>query len=79
MAPYTILLLGMTHEQKQIVMTYISEAMNEPAVVAKGNAEIVCENLKRLIILPKIARLRGCKKLTESEKQSERTRYILGL
>ncbi|MBQ4277079.1 MAG: hypothetical protein II750_03155 [Bacteroidaceae bacterium] len=30
MAPYTALLQSMTREQKQIVVTFITESMNEP-------------------------------------------------
>ena len=79
MAPYTALLQGMTREQKQIVVTYLTESMEEPIVESKSNEEIIREKLKRLTISPEIARLRGCMKLTESEKQDERTQYILGL
>ena len=81
MAPYAALLRGMTREQKQIVVTYITESMEEPKpdVMTKSNAEIIREKLKGLKISPEIARLRGCMKLTESEKQDERTQYILGL
>ena len=81
MAPYAALLRGMTREQKQIVVTYITESMEEPKpdVTTKSNAEIIREKLKGLKISPEIARLRGCMKLTESEKQDERTQYILGL
>ena len=79
MAPYRGLLDGMTREQKQIVVTYITESMEESAVEENSNADIVREKLKRLKISPEIARLRGCMKLTESEKEDERTQYILGL
>ena len=79
MAPYAALLRSMTREQKQIVVTYITESMQEPKAEAKSNAEIIREKLKRLRISPEIARLRGCMKLTENEKEDERTQYILGL
>ena len=79
MAPYLGLLDGMTREQKQIVVTYITESLEESAVEESSNADIVREKLKRLKISPEIARLRGCMKLTESEKEDERTQYILGL
>ena len=79
MAPYLGLLDGMTREQKQIVVTYITESMEESAVEENSNADIVREKLKRLKISPEMARLRGCMKLTESEKEDERTQYILGL
>ncbi len=79
MAPYADLLRGMTQEQKRIVVTFITESIEESAVEAKSNAEIIREKLKGLTISPEIARLRGCMKLTESEKQDERTQYFLGL
>ena len=79
MAPYLGLLDGMTREQKMIVVTYITESLEESAVEENSNADIVREKLKRLKISPEIARLRGCMKLTESEKEDERTQYILGL
>lgn len=77
--PYIDLLESMTREEKQIVVTFITESIEESAVEAKSNAEIIREKLKGLTISPEIARLRGCMKLTESEKQDERTQYILGL
>ena len=79
MAPYLGVLDGMTREQKMIVVTYITESLEEPIVEAKSNTEIIREKLKRLKISPEIARLPGCMKLTESEKKDERTQYILGL
>ena len=54
MAPYAALLRGMTREQKQIVVTYITESMEEPAVEAKSNAEIIREKFKGLKISPEI-------------------------
>ena len=52
MAPYAALLRGMTREQKQIVVTYITESMEEPAEEPKSNAEIIHEKYKRLKISP---------------------------
>lgn len=77
MAPYTALLRGMTREQKQIVVTFITESMEEQT--AQDNAEIIREKYKRLKISPDIQRLRGCMKLTEEEMQDERTKYLLEL
>ena len=81
MAPYMGLISGMTNEQKQIVVTYINESMEEPekSDTPKSNAEIIREKYKNLKISPEIQRLRGCMKLTEEELQDERTKYILGL
>ena len=39
MAPYADLLRGMTREQKQIVLTYITESMEEPKVKREVPAE----------------------------------------
>jgi hypothetical protein len=39
MAPYTALLKGMTREQKQIVVTFITESMEEPAPKREVPAE----------------------------------------
>ena len=77
MAPYAALLRGMTREQKQIVVTYITESMEEPAVEAKSNAEIIREKFKGLKISPELKKLRGCIKLTEEDLKDERTQYIL--
>ena len=52
MAPYTALLRGMTREQKQIVVMYITESMEEPAVETKSNTEIIREKFKGLKISP---------------------------
>ena len=54
MAPYAALLRSMTREQKQIVVTYLTESMEETAVVDKSNAEIIREKLKRRKISPEI-------------------------
>ena len=39
MAPYTALLRGMTREQKQIVVTFITESMEEPVSKRQVPAE----------------------------------------
>lgn len=54
MAPYLGLLDGMTREQKMIVVTYITESLEESAVEENSNADIVREKLKRLKISPEI-------------------------
>ena len=78
MAPYINLLNGMSSEQKQILVMYITESMKESAKEKKSNAEIIREKYKNMKISPEIERLRGCLKLTESEKQDAHTQYILG-
>ena len=50
MAPYMGLLDGMTREQKQIVVTFLTESMKEQK--ARTNAEIVREKFKDLKISP---------------------------
>lgn len=75
LAPYVNILDSMTREQKEIVVTYITESMDKP----KSNKEIIQEKFKHLNISPEIVQLRGCLKLSEKEQQDERTKYILGL
>ena len=75
MAPYMALLRGMTREQKRIVVTFITESMEEPEV--KDNAEIIREKYKSLEISPELKRLRGCIKLTDEDLKDERIKYIL--
>ena len=53
MAPYTALLKGMTREQKQIVVTFITESMEEPAPKREVPAEF--------------KRLRGMVNITDEE------------
>ena len=60
MAPYAALLRGMTREQKQIVVTYITESMEEPAVEAKSNAEIIREKMKGLLTSAMRHPVRAC-------------------
>ena len=50
MAPYMGLMDGMTREQKQIVVTFLTESMKEQK--ARTNAEIVREKFKDLKISP---------------------------
>ena len=78
MAPYVGLLDGMTREQKQIVVTYILESMEEPVVEAKSNAEIIREKFKRLKISPETKELVSGLSLSAEEMDDERTKYILG-
>ena len=78
MAPYVGLLDGMTREQKQIVVTYILESMEEPVVEAKSNADIIREKFKRLKISPETKELVSGLSLSAEEMDDERTKYILG-
>ena len=79
MAPYTSLLQGMTREQKMIVVTYITESMEEPTEDSKSNAEIIREKFKDLKVPPELKKLRGCIKLTEEDLKDERTHSISSL
>ena len=82
MGPYIELMERMTQEEKQIVVTFLTESMREQSQQAetpKNNAEIIREKYKTLKISPEIQRLRGCLKLTEEESEDERSQYILGL
>jgi hypothetical protein len=77
MAPYIGLMQEMTREEKRIVVTFLTESMEEPAVEAKNNAEIIREKFKGLKISPELKKLRGCIKLTDEDLKDERTQYIL--
>ena len=58
MAPYTSLLRGMSREQKQIVLTFITETMDEPQEKRQVPAEF--------------KRLRGMVHITEEEKEQDK-------
>ena len=65
MAPYVSLLRGMTREQKQIVVTFITESMDEP------------EKAKRQVPVD-FKRLRGMVHITEEDiLQDERLAHIM--
>ena len=64
MAPYMALLQSMTREQKQIVVTFITESMEEPKLKRQVPAEF--------------KRLRGMVNITEDEMaQDERLAHIV--
>ena len=64
MAPYAELLWGMTREQKQIVVTFITESMEMPA----GKRQVPAE----------FKRLRGMVNITEEEiAQDEHLAHIM--
>jgi hypothetical protein len=64
MAPYMALLRGMTREQKQIVVTFIKESMEEPQVKRGVPVEF--------------KRLRGMVNITEEEMaQDEHLAHIM--
>lgn len=66
MAPYMNLLRGMTREQKQIVVTFITESMEEP--VKKTKRQVPAEFKK----------LRGMVNITDEEMaQDERLAHIM--
>jgi hypothetical protein len=69
MAPYTALLRGMTREQKQIVVSYITESMEEPMEEPKTRREVPAEFRK----------LRGMVNITAKEMaQDEHLAHIMG-
>lgn len=77
MAPYVALLDGMTIEQKQILLMYVTESMRQPSKEAKSNEEIIREKFKDMKVPMELKKLRGCIKLTEEEMKDEHVRYIL--
>ncbi|MBO7478251.1 MAG: hypothetical protein J6U04_10005 [Salinivirgaceae bacterium] len=76
MGPYIDLMQDMTREQKMIVVSFLTESMQEPET-AKSKGEIIREKYKNLEISPEIKRLRGCIKLTDEDLKDERVKYIL--
>ena len=88
MAPYMALLRGMTREQKQIVVTFITESMEEPQV--KSNAEIIREKYKNLKISPETLWFRehavkhewdpqeAWNRLTDAQREEAATKLNLG-
>ena len=82
MAPYASLLRGMTREQKQIVLMFITESMEETpnsSSKTKSNEEIIREKYKNLRISPRVTALVDGLSLKEEETVDERTKYMLGL
>ena len=78
LAPYLGLLRGMTREQKQIVVTFLTESMEEPTMKARTNAEIIREKFRDLKISPETKDLVRGLSLSADEIDDERTKYILG-
>ncbi len=78
MAPYIGLMREMSREQKQIVVTFLTELIEEQEV-AKTNEEIIREKYKNLKISPRVKALVAGLSLSEEEVKDERTQYILGL
>ena len=82
MAPYIALLKGMTREEKQIVVTFITETMEEKeesVANIKTNEEIIREKYKNLKVSPRVKALVDGLSLREEEVDDERTKHILGL
>ncbi len=75
MAPFTALLRSLTREQKQVVVAFLTDTMDEPEV--KSNDAIIREKYKNLKVSPKLKRLRGCINLTDEDLKDERTQYLL--
>ncbi len=66
MAPYTSLLRGMTREQKQIVVMFITESMDEPLTDAKRQ------------VPAEFKKLRGMANVNDREMaQDERLAHIM--
>ena len=75
MAPYLGLLRGMSREEKQVVVAFLVDTMEEP--IEKTNREIIREKYKSLKVSPELKQLRGCIKLTGEDMKDERIQYIL--
>ena len=75
MAPYMGILRGMSREEKQAVVAFLVDTMDEPK--PKTNREIILEKYKSLKVSPELKQLRGCIKLTDEDLKDERIQYIL--
>jgi len=75
MAPYMGLLKGMSREEKQVVVAFLIDTMEEPT--AKTNKEIIRDKYKHLKISPELKQLRGCIKLTSEDLKDDRVQYII--
>ena len=75
MAPYASLLRGLTREEKQVVVAFLVDTMEESK--PKTNKEIIREKYKGLAVSPELKRLRGCIKLTDEDIKDEHIQYIL--
>lgn len=78
MAPYIGLMQNLTREEKRIVVTFLTESLEEPVMEAKSNAEIIREKFKDLKISPETKELVRGLSLSAEEMDDERTKYILG-
>ena len=63
MAPYLDILQGMSREQKQIVVTFLTESIKEPAKAGKP--------YKTIPVSQEVKKWRGCASFTEDEIESD--------
>jgi len=63
LAPYMGLLQGMTREQKMIVLTFITESMEEPVEADKP--------YKKIPVSPEVKKWSGCASFKEEEVESD--------
>ena len=75
MAPYMNIMRGMTREEKQVVVMFLKETMDEQP--QKSNRDIIREKYSNLEVSPELKQMRGCIKLTDEDLKDERTQYIL--
>ena len=74
MAPYMNIMRGMTREEKQVVVMFLKETMDEQP--QKSNRDIIREKYSNLEVSPELKQMRGCIKLTDEDLKDERTQYI---
>ena len=76
-APYLGILQSMSHEEKKIVVTFLTESMAEQK--QKTNEELIREKFKNLKISSRAKALVDGLSLSAEEMNDERTKHLLKL
>lgn len=82
MAPYIGVLKGMSKQDMQIVVTFLTEKMkeaDEQKTVSESKEEIIRKKYMHLKISPKVKALVDGLSLSKEEMDDERTKHMLGL
>lgn len=80
MAPYIGVMLGMTRQDIDIVVTFLNEVKKDAKESKlKSNEEVIREKYKNLRISPRVKALVDGLSLSKEEVDDERTKYMLGI
>lgn len=87
MAPYVGIMKGMNRRDKEIVIMFLQEMVEEPDSVpvkrecdfTDADRTFLAEKMKALKVSPRIEHLANKLRLSEEEQNDERTQYILGI